>query len=180
MSRIILRWRCVHWSPPPPSHPHRRLVKSKLVPKETFSWKADHNINKELPCALLLLCGCLADSMWIAKWKWSTSPTRCHIYISGMERNLLFSLVKGNRITLGSWGERESFIYSTPFYCNQLGVNSFWQTGREGIFLDVLTCWIWSSSLHLMDMVSFIHHWHHIMHTLVQTELSQQPFDGLP
>lgn len=63
MSPIILSWQCIHWSPLPPSHPHRRLVKSKLVPKETFSWKADHNINKELPCAVqvLLLCRCLAD-----------------------------------------------------------------------------------------------------------------------
>ena len=46
---------------PPPCRPHRRLVKSKLVPKETFPRKADHNINKELPCASLPLCRRLAD-----------------------------------------------------------------------------------------------------------------------
>lgn len=85
---------------PPSTHlPYRRLVKSKLVPKETSSWKAYHNVNKELPYASLLLCGCRADrsvaqTCLILMWKWSMSPT--HSYNSEMVRSLLFSPVKGS------------------------------------------------------------------------------------
>ncbi len=183
MSRIILRWQCVHWNPPPPSHPHRRLVKSKLVPKETFSWKADHNINKELQCALLLLCGRLADRNVAACETRSENEARHPHAVIFKSRNWReTSFLVWSKETGSPQGveEKWSFIFSTRFYCNRVGGSTHWQTGKEGIFLDVSTCWICGRSLHWVDGVSFIHYWCQIMNTLVQTEISQQLFDWLP
>lgn len=120
MSPIILRWQYAHWSPLPPAHPHRRLVKSKLVPRETFSGKVDHNINKErlraLPLCRRLAGRNVVATCLILKWEWSMSPSRCRFSIQGVERSLRLSLVKGSGITAGSWEGRESCICSACFY----------------------------------------------------------------